>query len=147
VNKGTIYFFSEEINFNLPKKKKTKEWINKILLVENKELGNLNFVFCSDKYLCEINLKYLNHDFLTDIITFDFSEKSNEISGDLFISIERVKENSRTYNSSFISELYRVIGHGVLHLIGYNDKTPEEALIIRSKEDYYLSLLPNFILK
>jgi probable rRNA maturation factor len=146
VNKGTICFFNEEINFNLPKKKKTKEWINKILLLENKELGKLNFVFCSDNYLYEINIKYLNHDSLTDIITFDLSEKSNEISGDVFISIERVKENSKTYKSSFTSELYRVIGHGVLHLIGYNDKTPEESLIIRVKEDYYLSLLPNFIL-
>jgi rRNA maturation RNase YbeY len=87
----------------------------------------------------------LKHDTLTDIITFDLSENPNQISGDIFISIERVKDNSKIFKSSISSELNRVISHGILHLIGYNDKTTKDALIIRQKEDYYLSLLPNFI--
>jgi len=146
VNKGKIYFFAEEIKFSLPQKKNTKNWINSIVSNENKVLGNLNFIFCSDKYLHDLNIKYLNHDTLTDIITFNSSEIPDEISGDIFISIERVSENYKIFNNSFSSELNRVIVHGVLHLIGYQDKTTKEARIIRQKEDYYLSLLPNFIL-
>jgi probable rRNA maturation factor len=146
VNKGKIHFFAEEIKFSLPQKKKTKNWINSIICSENKVLGNLNIIFCSDKYLHDLNIKYLNHDTLTDIITFDYAEMPDEISGDIFISIERVTENSKIFKNSFSSELNRVIAHGILHLIGYQDKTTKEARIIRQKEDYYLSLLPNFIL-
>lgn len=145
MNKETIYFFSEEVKFTLLDKRKTRGWIKEIILCENRELGNLNFIFCKDSYLNEINIKYLKHDTLTDIITFDLSEKPNQISGDIFISIERVIDNSKTFKSSISSELNRVISHGILHLIGYNDKTTKDALIIRQKEDYYLSLLPNFI--
>lgn len=145
MNKETIYFFSEGVKFTLPDKRKTRGWIKEIILRENKELGNLNFIFCNDSYLNEINIKYLKHDTLTDIITFDLSENPNQISGDIFISIERVKDNSKIFKSSISSELNRVISHGILHLIGYNDKTTKDALIIRQKEDYYLSLLPNFI--
>lgn len=145
MNKETIYFFSEEVKFTLPNKGKIRGWIKEIILREKKELGNLNFIFCKDSYLNEINIKYLNHDTLTDIITFDLSEKPNQISGDIFISIERVIDNSKTFKSNISSELNRVISHGILHLIGYNDKSTKDALIIRKKEDYYLSLLPNFI--
>lgn len=145
MNKETIYFFSEEVKFTLPNKGKIRGWIKEIILREKKELGNLNFIFCKDSYLNEINIKYLNHDTLTDIITFDLSEKPNQISGDIFISIERVIDNSKTFKSSISSELNRVLSHGILHLIGYNDQNTKDALIIRKKEDYYLSLLPNFI--
>lgn len=145
MNKETIYFFSEEVKFTLPNKGKIRGWIKEIILREKKELGNLNFIFCKDSYLNEINIKYLNHDTLTDIITFDLSEKPNQISGDIFISIERVIDNSKTFKSNISSELNRVISHGILHLMGYNDKSTKDALIIRQKEDYYLSLLPNFI--
>jgi rRNA maturation RNase YbeY len=146
VSKGKIYFFTEEIKFNLPEKKNTKNWINSIISNENKISGNLNFIFCSDKYLHSLNKKYLNHNTLTDIITFDYSEMLNDITGDIYISIDRVRENAAKFKCEFSTELYRVISHGVLHLIGYNDTTSKEALIIRQKEDYYLSLLPNFIL-
>jgi probable rRNA maturation factor len=147
VDKGKIFFFTEEIKFNLPEKKNTKNWISTIVSNENKILGNLNFIFCSDKYLHDLNKKYLHHDTFTDIITFDYSETLNNISGDIYISIDRVKDNSVKYKCDFSKELYRVISHGVLHLIGYNDKITKDALIIRQKEDYYLSLLPNFILE
>jgi len=145
VQKGSIYFFSEEIRFSLPEKKKTREWIRKVLLKEKKSLGILNFIFCSDDYLSDLNIKYLNHKSLTDILTFDYTEESNQVSGDIYISIDRVKENAKTYNTDYLTEMHRVIIHGVLHLIGYKDKTSEEAEIIRKKEDNYLSLRTNFI--
>ena len=145
MGKEKIYFFEEEIEFIIPDKKGTRDWIREIINSENKLLGELNFIFCSDKYLLDINVKYLKHNFLTDVITFDLSENSNILSGDIFISIDRVKENAHSFKSNFIIELRRVMCHGLLHLIGYNDKTSEEEVIIRQKEDYYLSLLPNFI--
>jgi rRNA maturation RNase YbeY len=142
VGKERIYFFAEKIEFILPEKGKTREWIKEIITKENKNLGEINFVFCSDKILLKVNVKYLNHKFLTDVITFDLSEKVNTISGDIYISINRVKENANSFQSNFLTELKRVMSHGLLHLIGYNDKTDEEKVIIRQKEDYYLSLLP-----
>lgn len=140
MNKGSINFFTEEVRFSYPGKRKTKEWIKETLLIEKKSLGILNFIFCSDNYLSEINYKYLKHNSLTDVITFDYTEESNRISGDIFISLDRVKENSKTYNCDYITEIHHVMIHGVLHLIGYKDKTSEDAGIMREKEDYYLSL-------
>lgn len=105
---------------------------------ELKKLGEISVILCSDKYLLEINIEYLKHNYYTDIITFNYV-KGNVISGDLFISVDRVKENSTEFNTGFIKELYRVIFHGILHLIGYNDKTEEEQKIMREKEDLYLS--------
>jgi rRNA maturation RNase YbeY len=102
--------------------------------------GDISIVFCSDDYLKVINLKYLNHDYYTDVITFDYSE-NNRISGDLFISIDRVNENAGLNNINFIQELYRVIIHGVLHLCGYNDKTVKEKKEIREKEDFFLNAI------
>lgn len=101
-------------------------------------MGDLTFILCSDKYLLKINIEYLQHDYFTDIITFNYVD-GKLISGDLFISIERVKENSEEFNTSLYKELYRVIFHGVLHLIGYNDKTVDEKNVMREKEDLYLS--------
>ncbi len=115
-------------------------WLTRVSSSENKVCGPISIIFCSDDYLLSVNNEYLDHDFFTDIITFDYSSNS-EISGDLFISIDRVKENAITFNVAFIQELYRVLVHGVLHLCGYGDKSPEEELIMRSKEDFYLSSL------
>jgi rRNA maturation RNase YbeY len=105
---------------------------------ELKKLGEISVILCSDKYLLEINIEYLKHNYYTDIITFNYVE-GKVISGDLFISVDRVKENSTEFNTGFIKELYRVIFHGILHLIGYNDKTEEEQKVMRRKEDLYLS--------
>lgn len=105
---------------------------------ELKKIGQISVILCSDKYLLEINIEYLKHNYYTDIITFNYVE-GKVISGDLFISVDRVKENSTEFNTGFIKELYRVIFHGILHLIGYNDKTEEEQKLMREKEDLYLS--------
>ena len=104
-------------------------------------LSNINYIFCSDDYLLTINQEHLNHDYYTDIITFDLSEKENNIESDIFISIDRVKENAKNNHVKFHIELYRVLIHGVLHLLGFNDKNEEEKLIMREKEDACLSLL------
>ena len=107
---------------------------------EHKHLGTITVVFCSDEYLLEMNRRHLDHDYFTDIITFNYV-KSNIISGDLFISTERVKENAAQYGAGFIMELYRVVFHGVLHLVGYNDKTDQEIELMRAKENFYLNKL------
>ena len=111
---------------------------------EVKELGDVSIIFCSDNYILDVNMKYLQHDFFTDIITFDYCE-GKTLSGDLFISIDTVRENAREYGVEFEEELHRVIVHGLLHLIGYDDQTPEQQKEIHSKEDYYLSLRKSLI--
>jgi len=128
------------ISENLEDLKENKKWIEGIVLSENKSLGNIVFVFCNDQFLLEKNIKYLNHNALTDVISFDYSTK-NKIHGDILISVERVKENARLYNQKFSTELNRVMVHGLLHLLGYKDKSEEDAKIMRSKENYYLSKL------
>lgn len=135
-----ITFFSEEIDFQLKTEAAVKSWISEAILSEKKLVGEINYIFCSDEYLHKMNVEYLNHNTYTDIITFNYCEESF-ISGDLFISIDRVKENAKTFLKSFENELRRVLIHGVLHLIGYNDKSNEEIKVMRSKEDFYLSLL------
>jgi len=112
--------------------------IKNLIYKELKLLGDISIILCSDKYLLNMNIEYLQHNYYTDIITFNYVE-GNKISGDLFISIERVIENSKEFNTSWIKELYRVIFHGVLHLIVYNDKTADEKKVMREKEDLYLS--------
>tara|TARA_B100000768_G_scaffold147638_1_gene141267 strand:+ start:7693 stop:8070 length:378 start_codon:yes stop_codon:yes gene_type:complete len=114
------------------------KWLKKSVNSLGFTIGELSFIFCSDEYIKKINIKYLNHDFFTDVITFDYS-KEKMLFGDVYISIERVKENSKTYKSSFNEEMFRVIIHGVLHLCGFNDKTKEEKSLIRSKENDFLS--------
>ena len=118
----------------------TKNWIKTIIFSEKKILGDIMFVFCDDQFLLKRNIKYLNHDTLTDVISFDYSNE-NKVSGDILISIERVKENAKLYNQTFYTELNRVMAHGLLHLLGYNDKSKDEAKIMKSKENYYLSKL------
>jgi probable rRNA maturation factor len=137
---ASVRFFSEEIKFRLPNSRNTASWIKNTVKSENKELGELNFIFCSDEYLRLINNQYLKHNTLTDIITFDHSELADIIEGDIYISVERVTENAIIFKSEFLQELNRVIIHGVLHLIGYSDKSAKDKSIMRRKEDAYLSL-------
>ena len=120
------------------KNKFIQENIESIILAEKKMPGDISLIFCSDEYLLNINKQYLNHNYYTDIITFDYCENL-VISGDLFISVDRVRENAGTYNVAFKNELFRVIFHGILHLLGYNDKTQEEKAEIRQKEEFYLA--------
>ena len=118
---------------------KSNDWLKKVVTYENKEIGEIVFVFCTDTYLLEKNIRFLQHSTLTDVITFDYCE-GREISGDILISIDRVKENSEIFGVNFLNELDRVMVHGLLHLLGYNDKSKKEAKLIRSKEDYYMSI-------
>lgn len=133
-----IQIFYEDIRPIKIHRNHIKESIKNLINKELKLPGDLTVILCSDKYLLKINIEYLQHNYFTDIITFNYVD-GNVISGDLFISIERVKENSAEFNTSLIKELYRVMFHGVLHLIGYNDKTADEKIVMREKEDLYLS--------
>lgn len=137
---ASIRFFAEDIPFKLLHPRKTSNWIKETILKEKKEQGNLNFIFCSDEYLHSINVQYLNHTTYTDIVTFDSSETKGLIEGDIFISIDRIKENAFKFSTPFDDELHRVIIHGVLHLIGYSDKGASKKALMRRKEDTYLSL-------
>ncbi len=123
----------------LRSKRKVKEFVIELFKKENKELGSINYIFCSDAYLLEINRSFLNHDFFTDIVTFDLSEGEATI-GEIYISVERVKDNAITHATTYEGELLRVIFHGALHLCGYKDKKKSEITIMREKEDYYLAL-------
>ena len=132
------YYFEEIDEFTFSEK--TNEWIEKIIQSEKKEAGDISFIFCSDHYLLGINKEFLNHDYFTDVITFDYVE-GDKISGDIFISIDRVKENAETFNVTFKNELNRVMIHGILHLLGYKDKSVQEKQLMTHKEDEYLSKL------
>jgi len=136
-----INFFSEDVAFRLKNKRQIIKWIHQTAAQEGKAIEEVSYIFCSDEYLRQINVDYLNHDYLTDIITFDNSDQSDKIEGDIFISVDRVKENALNFDSTWQKELFRVIIHGILHLIGYKDKTREEELLMREKEDYYLNQL------
>ena len=132
-----INFFSETA-FSLQNPDGIARWISKIINYLKREEGEISYIFCDDQYLHKLNLEFLNHDTLTDIISFDNS-LGNQINGDIFISVERVKENADTYKTNFEDELHRVIIHGILHYCGFNDKTKEEAALMRKKEDEALS--------
>ncbi|WP_057937038.1 rRNA maturation RNase YbeY [Algoriphagus resistens] len=136
----SINFFTEDVSFSLKEKRKRKVWLKQLAKAENHEILALNYVFCSDEYLLSINVEYLDHDDYTDIITFDNSEKKATIEGDVFISIERVKENSKIHRVDEKTELSRVISHGLFHLLGYKDKSKAEAELMRSKEDFAINL-------
>ena len=133
-------FFSENKNFKISNKKEIRALLKKICKKENKKISFINCVFCSDNRLLEINKKYLNHTSLTDVVTFDFTTSKKTIEGDVYISIDRVKENAKKYKETFKKELLRVIIHGLLHLIGFLDKTKEEKNTMTLKENEYLSL-------
>ena len=137
---STIYFFYEDVDFHFTAIRNTKSWLREVIKAENKKLGELNYIFCSDAFLSDVNRQYLNHTTLTDIITFDTSEDVHLIEGEIYISIERVRENAIKFKVSIDQELHRVMVHGVLHLLGYSDKTSQQKKIMRKKEDAYLSL-------
>ena len=137
---SNIHFFYEDVDFHFTAIRNTKSWLKQIIRAENKKLGELNYIFCSDAFLADVNLQYLNHTTLTDIITFDTSEAVHLIQGEIYISIERVRENALKFKVPFDQELHRVMAHGVLHLLGYSDKTSQQKKIMRKKEDAYLSL-------
>jgi probable rRNA maturation factor len=126
--------FNYETNFELSSESDYASWIQNIIASENKEEGYINYVFCDDEYLHKINVEYLNHDTLTDIISFDYCE-GNFLHGDIFISIERVAENAKEFKVSLENELKRVMAHGVLHYCGYKDKSEQDELLMRQKED------------
>jgi len=134
-----MILFHAENNFRIKAPRLLKIWITKSVLKEQNTIGDINIIFCDDAFLLIKNKKYLNHSSLTDILTFDFST-GKSISGDIFISTERVKENATKYKVPFKNELNRVLIHGILHLLGYKDKTEKEKKIMRKKEDFYLSL-------
>ncbi|TZF82102.1 rRNA maturation RNase YbeY [Pedobacter sp. BS3] len=140
MSQPAIHFFSEDIDFTLRKKLQVRQWIRKTILSEGKRLGELNFIFCSDGYLLEINKQYLDHDTYTDIVTFDNSAEPGKITGDIFISIDRIRENAQNFKVSETDELHRVIIHGVLHLLGYKDKSKPDKLLMTQKEDEYLAI-------
>jgi probable rRNA maturation factor len=135
-----IEFFSEDIEFSLDNPEQISNWIADIIEQHEQELVTLTYIFCSDEYLHQINVEYLDHDTLTDIITFDNADMEGTIEGDIFISIDRVRDNAATHNTSFEDELHRVIIHGVLHLLGFKDKTTEQEATMRKLEDSSLSL-------
>ena len=135
-----IHFFSEEIPYTLKEKLNRKRWLTKIATNAGFKIKELNYVFCSDEYLYQMNRDYLKHDTYTDIITFDNSEKKDDIEGDIFISIDRVRENAKTHTQEVETEMNRVLAHGLLHLMGYKDKSKEEAALMRLKEEESIKL-------
>ena len=131
--------FNYETEFLLEEENEYKDWLIKIIHSEAKETGDLNFIFTGDNYLLEVNQNYLNHDTYTDIITFDYSEHAT-LSGDIFISVERVKDNAETFKVEFAEELLRVMSHGILHLAGYGDKEENETALMRKKEQEKINM-------
>jgi rRNA maturation RNase YbeY len=136
----SIQFFCEDVGLPKISKRKTANWIRGVIASEGKRVGDISFIFCSDEYLLDVNRKYLDHDYYTDIITFDYVEGA-VVNGDIFISVDRVAENAKEFNASFEAELHRIIVHGVLHLLGYKDKSKKEKLLMTEKEDFYINVL------
>ena len=136
-----INFFTEDITYTLKNKTIIKKWIESTIVEEGYQLAELNFILCSDEYLLRINQDYLQHDDYTDVITFDNSEELKTIVGDIFISLDRIKENASNFKSTTVNELCRVIIHGTLHLLGYKDKTKAAKMLMTEKEDFYLGKL------
>ena len=126
--------FNYEVEFDLSNEEHFSKWISEVILSENKKEGDINYIFCDDEYILEINKQYLQHDYYTDIISFDYSV-GNELHGDIFISVDRVRDNAIDFNVSFDEELKRVIIHGVLHYCGYKDKSEDDEQVMRQKED------------
>lgn len=134
-----ISYYFQDTDFKFRDRRKTNAWLKLAAESEIRRIGNISIIFCSDNYVLDINQKYLQHDYFTDIITFDYCE-GDRLSGDLFISVDSVRENSVEFGTEFKDELNRVIIHGLLHLVGYDDHTEKDIKLMRSKENYYLSL-------
>ena len=132
-----IDFCNEDVSYIVPQKRKIRFWLMSVIEQEQRQAGDISCVFCSDDYLVKLNNQYLSASYFTDVITFDYSKK-NFISGDIFISVDRVKENAKLYNQPYFREMCRVILHGILHLCGYKDKTETQIQQMREKEEYYL---------
>lgn len=131
--------FNYETEFSLDNEQAFADWLSAVIVSENKNEGEINYIFCDDEYLHKINVEYLNHDTLTDIISFDYTV-GYELNGDIFVSVERVEDNAKDFNVSFIEELKRVLAHGILHYCGYKDKSDSEAELMRSKEDEKIAM-------
>ncbi|WP_421874364.1 rRNA maturation RNase YbeY [Marinoscillum sp.] len=138
---NSIHFFVEDVDFELAHEEQICGWLTHIATEHQQEIEAINYIICSDEYLLNINQQYLDHDYYTDIITFDNSEPSAPILSDIFISIDRVRDNASQQSIAFLTEFHRVLIHGLLHLIGYNDKHEDEQILMRQKEDACLSLL------
>ena len=139
-----LHFFSEGVQYRLQDIRKIRLWILFAINEESYKLENINFIFSADSYLHKINVEYLKHDTYTDIITFEYNNPGDSILSDIYISLDRCRENSKKYKVKLSNEIHRILIHGVLHLLGYNDKTLSEKTSMTSKEDYYLSLRPRF---
>jgi len=140
-----IHFFTEDIHYRLRDIRKARSWILAAILKEGGKLENINFILTSDSFLHKINVEHLGHNTYTDIITFEYNDMGNPILSDIYISIDRCRENAKEYKVNLETEIRRILIHGVLHLLGYKDKTKSEKKVMTSKEDYYLSLHPKFI--
>jgi probable rRNA maturation factor len=134
-----IHFFFQSGSVSLRNRTRLKSFILKLFQQEGMKLTSLNYIFCSDKFLLDINRQYLKHDFYTDIVTFDLSSQKNTIEAEIYISLDRVRDNAKTFGTTIDRELHRVIFHGALHLCGYRDKSKAEVRQMRTKEEYYLS--------
>ena len=132
------FFFFFFYKFSLSDR--TKDWLINLITNEGKKAGEINYIFCDDEYLLKVNQDFLQHDYYTDVITFDYV-KGKTIAGDIFVSLPRISENAETHSKDFNVELHRVLAHGILHLCGYKDKTDDEVKEMRNKEDYYLNIL------
>ena len=139
-----ISYYNEDTDFRFRGKTDNNRWLRMVAGSEIRRVGDISIIFCSDNYILDINMRYLQHDYFTDIITFDYCE-GDKLSGDLFISVDSVRENALLYGAEFEDELNRVMVHGVLHLIGYDDHTEEEQKVMREKEDYYLSMRKSLV--
>jgi len=137
-----VSFYFEDVIFELPQEEQLAQWLLSIAEVEQTVLTEVNFIFCSDEHLRAINVEYLDHDYYTDVITFPYADDT--VHGDVFISVDRVRDNATTVGVSFEAELCRVMAHGVLHLAGYEDKTPEKKLEMTAREDFFLLTCPIF---
>ena len=133
-----IFFHAEEVKFPPIKKRETANWIHTVAKTHGKNIGEISYLFCNDKKILEINRQYLQHDYYTDIITFELSEQGEPVLGEVYISIDRVRDNAQHLDQTFQRELYRVLFHGVLHLCGYKDKSPKEKAQMRAMEEHYL---------
>lgn len=134
-----IRYFNQDIKFDFRSKRLNSSWLSSVASSEGKKIGDICVVFCSDEYILKTNVQFLSHEYYTDIITFDYCE-GDILSGDLIISIDSVRDNAQHYGSNFDEELHRVIVHGLLHLIGFDDHKPEDIVVMRSKENQYLDL-------
>jgi probable rRNA maturation factor len=141
MSKIAVNFFTEDLNYTLKQKTRIRSWLLDTITAEGYALEELNFILCSDDYLLKINQQYLDHDTYTDVITFDNSETPKTIVGDIFISVERIQENAKSFKSTVFEELCRVMVHGTLHLLGYKDKSKTDKSLMTAREDHYLGKL------